>query len=80
MSTNVFNFGPELDAIKDDTSLIIEQISSLTSSVATLTKILADLVTALGGGDQPTIDAVTAALRGLTQQLSAAVARDTESR
>jgi hypothetical protein len=80
MATNVFNFGPELDAIKADTTEISAQLSDLSSSVAMLTKILSDLITALGGGDQTTIDAVSTALQALTQQLSAAVARDMESR
>jgi hypothetical protein len=69
MATNAFNFGPELDAVKADTTAILAALSAVT-------KVLTDLVDALGGGDQISIDAATAALRSVTEQLSATVERD----
>jgi hypothetical protein len=72
MATNAFNFGPELDAVKADTTAIL-------STLSTVTKVLTDLVDALGGGDQPAINAATTALRGVTEQLSATVARDKDT-
>jgi hypothetical protein len=46
------------------------------TAIAALSKTLNDLVTALGGGDQPALDAATAALQNVNQSLAAAVARD----
>ena len=108
MATNVFNFGPELDAIFADaqqdvknqgaaatmqqkilaavagiaaaqdaqTGLIKADVQLLSDKFDSLSKTIADLIAALGGGDQPLIDQTAADIKALAAQLRDAVDRD----
>ena len=64
MATTVFN---------------LSAVDRIEAIVRELLKVLEDLVSALGGGDQPAIDAAAAALRQMNANLSAAVERDKDT-
>lgn len=76
MATNVFNFGPVLDRVEANAQQLVVMQSLQAAAIQAIGKVLSDLVAALGGGDQPTIDAMTAALQSITDQLHAAAERD----
>jgi hypothetical protein len=82
MATNVFNLSA-VDRIETDVLALQAQATSLqtqftaqSAAIASLTKTLTDLVAALGGGDQPAIDAAATELRSLSATLRASVERD----
>jgi hypothetical protein len=82
MATTVFNLSAvdriETDAkqlLANDTQILANQ-TTIIGAIASLAATLNSLVMALGGGDQPAIDAAAAQLRTLHDQLVAATARD----
>lgn len=82
MTTTVFNLSAvdrtEVDAIQllaNDKAILANQ-TTIISSIASLAATLNNLVMALGGGDQPAIDAAAAQLQTLHDQLVTATARD----
>jgi hypothetical protein len=82
MATTVFNLSAvdrietdEKQLLANDTQILANQ-STIISAIASLAMTLNSLVMALGGGDQPAIDAATAQLQTLHDQLVAAAVRD----
>jgi hypothetical protein len=82
MATTVFNLSAvdriEADVIQllaNDKTILANQ-TTITAAIASLAMTLNNLVMALGGGDQPAIDAAAAQLQTLHDQLVAATARD----
>jgi hypothetical protein len=81
-TTTVFNLSAvdrieaDVIALKTDTATIIAALATQTTALATLAQTLTDFISALGGGDQPAIDAATVALRSVTDTLHAAAVRD----
>jgi hypothetical protein len=82
MATSVFNLSA-VDRIEADVVQLLANdkamsanLANVISAIASLTATLNDLVLALGGGDQPAIDAAAAQLRTVHDQLVAATARD----
>jgi hypothetical protein len=82
MTTSVFNLSAidrielAVNATYADTQAIAKAVAMQGEAIVMLTKTLTDFVIALGGGDQPAIDAATAALQNVNQSLAAAVGRD----
>lgn len=82
MTTTVFNLSA-VDRIEADCKQILsnqaasqQNETAIINALAALMKIVTDFVTAVGGGDQPSIDAATAALQTIQQTLVAATERD----
>ena len=75
MATSVFNLSA-VDRIETDVKAILTQLAAQADAISALTKVLTDFVNALGGSDQPAIDAATTALRSLHDTISASVERD----
>jgi capsule polysaccharide export protein KpsE/RkpR len=89
MATSVFNLSAvdriEADVLAEQTQLttlqtqvtaLQAQLTTQSAAIASLTKIITDFVAAVGGGDQPAIDAATTELRSLSATLRASVERD----
>jgi ABC-type transporter Mla subunit MlaD len=72
MATTVFNLSA-VDRIEADVRDIQSTQAAQTAAIMALAQNLQTFITALGGGDQPTIDAATTALQTLTSTLNAAV-------
>jgi hypothetical protein len=82
MTTTVFNLSA-VDRIEADViqllandKTMLANLTTITAAIAVLTATLNSLVAALGGGDQPAVDAAAAQLQTLHDQLVAATARD----
>jgi phage-related protein len=82
MATNIFNLAAidRIEVVVNATSAKIDALSAVEHSIAqavtVIGKTLTDFIASLGGGDQPSIDAVTATLQQLTKILTETVARD----
>ena len=81
-NTTVFNLS-SVDRIEvlcgqihSELAIQAQTLAAQGQALAELAKTTNDLIASLGGGDQPAIDAATAALKDVTTRLAGAVARD----
>ena len=73
---DVINLQNSVNAVLTQDNNNAASIAVVGQAISVVGKTLTDFITALGGGDQPSIDAVTASLEQMRETLAAAVARD----